>query len=78
MINCVHMQQKESDMHDNKVRTILNHVRGMSVEGKSPVDYIDGVLDTIPNDSTTTESACACKKPILGADYGPLDAKPCF
>ena len=67
-------------MQDNKVRTILTRVRGMSVDGKSPVDYIDGVLDTIPNttENMATESACACKKPILGADYGPLDAKPCF
>jgi hypothetical protein len=50
----------------------------MSVDGKSPVDYIDGVLDTIPNENLTAESACSCKKPLLGADYGPAGAKPCF
>lgn len=65
-------------MQDQKVRTILKRVRGMSVDGKSPVDYIDGVLDTIPMENLTAESACSCKKPILGANYGPVDAKPCF
>lgn len=65
-------------MQDQKVRTILNRVRGMSVDGKSPVDYIDGVLDTIPMENPTAESACSCKKPLLGANYGPADAKPCF
>ena len=65
-------------MQDTKVRNILTRVRGMSVDGKSPVDYIDGVLDTIPNDNLTAESACSCKKPLLGADYGPAGAKPCF
>ena len=65
-------------MEDTKVCNILTKVRGMSVNGQSPVDYIDGVLDTIPGTRFTPESACPRKQPILGADYGPTDAKPCF
>lgn len=65
-------------MDDTKVCNILTKVRGMSVNGQSPVDYIDGVLDTIPGTRLTSESACPRKQPILGADYGPTDAKPCF
>lgn len=65
-------------MQDTKVRTILTRVRGMSVEGKSPVDYIDGVLETLPNGEMTAENASPMKHPILGANYGPVDAKPCF
>jgi hypothetical protein len=66
-------------MDDIKVCNILMKVRGMSVNGQSPVDYIDGVLDTIPKQhNVTPESASPRKQPILGADYGPTDAKPCF
>ena len=65
-------------MEDTRVCNILTKVRGMSVNGQSPVDYIDGVLDTIPGTRSTSESACPRKQPILGADYGPTDAKPCF
>ena len=65
-------------MDDTKVCNILTKVRGMSVNGQSPVDYIDGVLDTIPGTRFTSESACPRKQPILGADHGPTDAKPCF
>lgn len=65
-------------MQDHKVRSILGKVRDMSTNGKSPVDYIDGVLDTIPVDLTTNESVAPRKQPILGADYGPVDAMPCF
>lgn len=65
-------------MEDTKVCNILTKVRGMSVNGQSPVDYIDGVLDTIPGTRSTSESVCPRKQPILGADYGPTDAKPCF
>ena len=66
-------------MEDQKVCNILTKVRGMSVNGQSPVDYIDGVLDSIPSHNNfTPESACPRKQPILGADYGPTDAKPCF
>ena len=66
-------------MEDTKVCNILTKVRGMSVNGQSPVDYIDGVLDTIPGTrGLTSESACPRKQPILCADYGPTDAKPCF
>lgn len=51
----------------------------MSVNGKSPVDYIDGVLDSIPECGLpATEMATVKKQPILGADYGPTDAKPIF
>ena len=67
-------------MEDQKVCNILTKVRGMSVNGQSPVDYIDGVLDTIPSHHNFTPEAAACprKTPLLGADYGPTDAKPCF
>ena len=66
-------------MDDTKVCNILTKVRGMSVNGQSPVDYIDGVLDTIPSTrGLTSESARPRKTPMLGADYGPTDAKPCF
>lgn len=60
-------------MQDTKVRTILTRVRGMSVEDKSPVDYIDGVLETLPNGEMTVENASPMKHPILGANYGPVD-----
>jgi hypothetical protein len=50
----------------------------MSVKGKSPVDYIDGVLDSIECGAPTTETATVKKQPILGADYGPMDVKPIF
>jgi hypothetical protein len=50
----------------------------MSVDGKSPVEYIDGVLDTLPIGEMTAENASPMKHPILGANYGPVDAKPCF
>lgn len=66
-------------MQDCKVRQILTNVRGMSMYGKSPVDYIDGVLDSIPENCTpATETATGRKQPILGADYGPTDMKPIF
>lgn len=65
-------------MQDVKVRSILTRVRGMSVDGHSPVDYIDGVLAAIPNDNLAMETASPKKQPILGADYGPTDVKPLF
>jgi hypothetical protein len=77
LINC-NQSKKELNMQDCKVRHILSNVRDMSVSGKSPVDYIDGVLDTIPEGFATTEQATIKKQPILGADYGPNDAKPLF
>lgn len=78
LINC-NQSKKETTMQDCKVRHILTNVRGMSVNGKSPVDYIDGVLDSIPECGLpATETATVKKQPILGADYGPTDAKPIF
>lgn len=65
-------------MQDCKVRNILSTVRDMSVKGKSPVDYIDGVLDSIECGAPATETATVKKQPILGADYGPMDVKPIF
>ncbi len=58
-------------MQDSKVRTILSTVKSKSVAGVSPVDYIDGVLDALPDGTNAAvETASAGKKPLLAADYG--------
>lgn len=35
-------------MDDQNVRNILGRVRNITMAGKSPIEYIDGVLDGIP------------------------------
>ena len=64
-------------MQDSKVRTILTKVKGLSTSGKSPVDYSDGVLDTIPDGVPTVETATPQKMALFAANYG-NGAKPLF
>ena len=73
----LHITYQEDYMQDSKVRTILTKVKGLSTSGKSPVDYIDGVLDTIPDGVPTVETAAPQKKALFAANYGNV-AKPLF
>lgn len=66
-------------MNDCKVRNILTQVKTKVNAGQSPVDYIDGVLDTIP-DQATVETAGNCaqhKSALFGAASG-NGQKPLF
>ena len=56
-------------MQDYKVCSILNNTKRMITSGKSPVDYIDGVLDTIQDGQPAVETVAPQKKPLLAADY---------
>jgi hypothetical protein len=69
LINCI-VTTQEDIMQDYKVYSILNKTKRMITSGKSPVDYIDGVLDTIQDGQPTVETVAPQKKPLLAADYG--------
>lgn len=69
VINCI-VTNQEVNMQDSKVHTILTKVKGMSTSGQSPVDYIDGVLDTMQDTQPAVETVAPQKKPLLAADYG--------
>lgn len=67
-------------MNDCRVRNILTQVKTKVNAGQSPVDYIDGVLDTIP-DQATIETAGGQKAPGQAALFGGVTSngqKPLF
>ena len=67
-------------MNDCRVRNILTQVKTKVNAGQSPVDYIDGVLDTIP-DQATVETAVGQKAPGQAALFGGVTSngqKPLF
>lgn len=67
-------------MNDCRVRNILTQVKTKVNAGQSPVDYIDGVLDSIP-DQATIETAGIQKAPGQAALFGAASGngqKPLF